>query len=340
MVIRPYGVIEMGYDSAKHHRQSIRLEQHDYAGGGIYFVTLCTHREAGQIFASEAAKRIAEECWAAIPEHFPHAKGGAFVAMPDHVHGIIHMHHANVGAKNLSPSLPHGRPRGTSRTLGSVIRGFKIGVGKGLRTECSVDVEHIWQRNYYEMIVRTPEAAKNIERYIRMNPWCCVQELGGGLRGIGNPALWNRKKLGVLCSRNAPRIGRLPDADVYFSGWHSPKEKEILDWLLKHGKRVIACPAWGLDGFVRAEANGANRANGANDYSPVLLDALEGNRMLILEMRNLDGDLAAAEQRNRFVLEKADSLWLPHVSRGGMLDRLIGDMQADKKIIHAGRAHE
>ena len=130
-----------------------------------------------------------------------------------------------------------GRPHGTSRTLGSVIRGFKIGVVKGLAAV------RIWHRNYYEMIVRSAEAEARIAEYIRMNPWRCVQELGSGLRGIGNPALWSGEKLGVLCSRNAPKIGRLPKADVYFGGWHSPKEKEILDWLLKNGRRVIACPA-------------------------------------------------------------------------------------------------
>jgi hypothetical protein len=51
------------------------------------------------------------------------------------------------------------------------------------------------------MIVRSEEAERRIAEYIRMNPWRCVQELGGGLRGIGNPALWSGEKLGVLCSR-------------------------------------------------------------------------------------------------------------------------------------------
>ncbi len=56
---------------------------------------------------------------------------------------------------------------------------------------------------------------------------------------------------------------------------------------------------------------------------PDWLPALETNRMLILEMRNRDGDLAAAEQRNRFVLNCAEKRWIPHIAPGGMLDRLI-----------------
>ncbi|MBN2703213.1 MAG: hypothetical protein JXR23_03290 [Pontiellaceae bacterium] len=298
----------------RHHRRSIRLKGHDYAGGGVYFVTLCAHREADNVFADAAAKKVAEACWRAIPEHFPQAEAGAFVAMPDHVHGIIRMA-GGVGAKKFSPlhspenAPADARPCGTSRTLGSVIRGFKIGVVKDLG---AAHGKPIWHRNYYEMIVRSAEAEAKITEYIRMNPWRCVQELGGGLRGIGNPALWNGKKLGVLCSRNAPRIGHLPNAEVYLGGWHSPKEKEMLEWLLQHGKRVIACPAWGIEGAKN------------------LLPLLENNRALVLEMRDVSGNLAAAEARNRFVIQHADALFTPHVTPGGMLERLLNELKKEQ----------
>ena len=52
-------------------------------------------------------------------------------------------------------------------------------------------------------------------------------------------------------------------------------------------------------------------------------EALNDNRMLILEMKNLDGNLAAARQRNEFVIEKSGELWLPYVSPGGMPDGLV-----------------
>ncbi len=84
-------------------------------------------------------------------------------------------------------------------------------------------------------------------------------------------------------------------------------------------------------GKQKAEIRGPGRARQA---SPVL-QALEENRMLILEMRNVDGNLAAAEQRNRFVLEQADQLWLPHVSPNGMLARLVHELGVQGKMIGA-----
>ncbi|MDF7824702.1 transposase [Pontiellaceae bacterium B12227] len=313
----------MLYDPEKHHRRSIRLKGHDYAGGGTYFVTLCAHREAGNIFADAAAKEILSRIWEEIALE---AEGGVekgrvraglvsapsapsfpqegahealpYIIMPDHFHALLRI---RKGEKALGDFICAFK----SRTTHEYIQGVNAGKFPPFKKK-------IWHRNYYEMMVRSAEAEEKIAEYIRMNPWKCVQNLGNGLRGIGNPALWNAEKLGVLCSRNAPHVGRLPEAEVYFGGWHSPKEKEIFDWLLQHGKRIIACPAWGI---------------GAKDVSP-FLEALQENRMLILEMDTGENffapaTLAAAEQRNRFVIENADALFTPHVTPGGMLDRLL-----------------
>jgi len=328
----------MVYDPEKHHRRSIRLKGHDYAGGGTYFVTLCAHREfvraaGGKPF--EPMKELIEERMRITAEKSPGMQWGESVIMPDHFHALIRIR------------------KGANLSLGNLIGGFKAAISrewrKRIKSEEGEEGEEgeaggegaagrartggiypaplhpplhpaldfrIWHRNYYEMIVRSAEAEEKIAEYIKMNPWKCVQNFGNGLRGIGNPALWNAEKLGVLCSRNAPHIGTLPDAAVYFGGWHSPKEKEILDWLLKKGKQIIACPAWGIE-----------RAASVRAISISPLQALQNNRMLILEMRNQEGDLAAAEQRNRFVIENADALFTPHVTPGGMLDRLLKEQK-------------
>lgn len=295
------------FDPAKHHRRSIRLKGHDYAGGGLYFVTLCAHAGArcispvrGVPFAPPIREIIAEEwirCGNLRDGVFP----GEFVVMPDHFHGLIEI-----------------RP-GASR-LGHIVGAFKAAVSRRIRRgdmHIASDIR-IWHRNYYEMIVRTPEAAENIRRYIRMNPWKCIQSFGGGLRGMGNPALWNAEKTGVLCSRNGfPDLGKIPEGEVYLGGFHSPPEQKILEELLKRRAGIIYCPAWSLEN-VRA----------------TFLPPLEENRMLILEMKDRAGNLAAAEQRNRFVIQNADKLWIPYVSKDGMLDRLLKEMGAGGKLIY------
>ncbi len=182
-------------------RRSIRLKSHDYAGGGLYFVTLCAHREFIQA-----------------------AKGKPF---------------GESGARQASPER-----------------------------ELIEERMRIWHRNDYEMIVRTPEAEKNIRRYIQMNPWRCVQQFGNGLRGMGNPSLWNLPRLGILCSHKgdmhvAPTS--IPKAEVYLSGFHSPMEKEIFAKLLELKKPIIWCPAWGLE---RAA------------FAPGIREALEEKRWL------------------------------------------------------------
>lgn len=312
----------MNYDPARHGRRSIRLKGHDYAGGGVYFVTICAHREAGDFFAPADVKEMIAQEWElavgaglvsahvpvheegghkARPYHVPvHEEGGhearPYVVMPDHFHALVAL---DAGEKSLGDVICAFKSRVVHRYI------QEVKAGKWPRF-CG----KVWHRNYYEMIVRSAVAEQRIAEYIRMNPWRCVQELGGGLRGIGNPALWNGQKTGVLCSRNAPRLGRLPEAEIYFGGWHSPKEKEILDWLLKNGRRIIACPAWGIEDAA---------------FAPGIRDALEENRMLILEMRDVSGNLAAAEARNRFVLEHAEALFTPYVAPGGMLDRMLHD---------------
>ncbi|MFZ1570893.1 MAG: transposase [Thiolinea sp.] len=178
----------MVFNTTIHHRQSIRLRGHDYTKAGLYFVTICTHNRLplfgevieGKMFPNEAGILV-QQCWEAIPEHFPSVILDEFVVMPNHVHGIIVMGDANVGAKDFLPLQPNGggnvgannhlppqvKP-GTARTLGSVVRGFKIGVTKWFRTH--TEVHSVWQRNYYEHIIRNETAYVKIADYIQTNP--------------------------------------------------------------------------------------------------------------------------------------------------------------------------
>ena len=86
----------MAYNPDKHHRRSIRLRGYDYTARGAYFITICVHGRAcllGNVTGEEMRLNIygstVTECWHTIPDHFPDIELDAFVAMPNHVHGII-----------------------------------------------------------------------------------------------------------------------------------------------------------------------------------------------------------------------------------------------------------
>ena len=121
--------------------------------------------------------RIAERCWLEIPQHFKNVVLHEYVIMPNHIHGIIEL----VGENNHSPENDSRKntaeiktevniagekcfaPTGTSHTIGSIVRGFKIGVTKQLGYS-------IWQRNYFEHIVRSADDYIRISSYIAQNP--------------------------------------------------------------------------------------------------------------------------------------------------------------------------
>ena len=171
---------------ADRRRRSIRLHGYDYRQAGAYFVTICTHNRAplfGEIRGDEMelneVGRTVWKCWTAIPDHYPHAKIDAFIVMPNHVHGIIFIGDdatnfkrdgvADVGANNYSPLQPIGQQfRSPSKTLGSIVRGFKIGVTKWFRA--NTDIFPVWQRNYYEHVIRDETALHDIRQYIIHNP--------------------------------------------------------------------------------------------------------------------------------------------------------------------------
>jgi len=174
-----------------HHRRSIRLKHYNYSQAGAYFVTICT-KDKEWLFGDviNMAMQLndmgtaARECWNAISQHCPNVVLDEFIVMPNHIHGIIIL---NVGAKNLSllqndakdisAGLNNGISnrakdisplRGTSMTIGSVIRGFKIGVTKWARNNAFAHTP--WQRNYYERIIRNEPELFTIREYIINNP--------------------------------------------------------------------------------------------------------------------------------------------------------------------------
>lgn len=171
-------------------RRSIRLKGYDYSQAGLYFVTICcgdraclfgkiemTNNDLPQRMVLNDAGKIANECWLKIPEHFPNAVLHEYIIMPNHVHGIIELTET-VGANQYSPDTNGAKNvlganvdsplRSPSKTIGSIVRGYKIGVTKWFRT--NADIKNVWQRNYYEHIIRDEQSYQRIAEYIINNP--------------------------------------------------------------------------------------------------------------------------------------------------------------------------
>jgi len=149
------------------HRRSLRLRGHDYSSPGAYFVTICASSHLfGRVRTAEMILsrfgEIARQCWMSIPNHFPHVRIDAFVVMPDHVHGILLL-----GAR-YPRTAAIGRIGPGS--LGAVVRSFKSAVASRINALRGARVGGIWQRNYFDQVVRNLDDLNRVRRYIRDNP--------------------------------------------------------------------------------------------------------------------------------------------------------------------------
>lgn len=172
------------FDNAqgRHHRKSIRIKEYDYAKPGAYFVTIVTYQRDclfGEIKNGETMLNdfgtIADECWRAIPEHFPFVELGAYVIMPNHVHGVIVINDmgdgTGRGAAMLRPYDDNPNPHKINvkpGSLGAIVRSFKSAVSYRINKEHNAT--GIWQRNYYEHIIRDEKDLQRITDYIEANP--------------------------------------------------------------------------------------------------------------------------------------------------------------------------
>lgn len=181
----------MAYRPEIHHRRSVRLRDFDYATTGAYFVTICTHERqclfgdiVGGVMGLNDAGRVVRECWAAIPGHFGQCVLDEFVIMPNHFHGIIQI----VGAGSPRPGLGCQHPGSSNRktgggkpeggetpplrwaTLGQMVGYFKYQSTKRINTRRQTPGAPVWQRNYFERIVRGDRERDAIRQYIVANP--------------------------------------------------------------------------------------------------------------------------------------------------------------------------
>lgn len=160
------------HNPGRQRRQPLRLIGYDYAQPGCYFVTVVTQDRRclfGDIAGAEMrlndAGEMAQKAWEELPQRFPTITLDAFVIMPNHIHGIIV---TNTPAED-------GATTRVAPTLGDVIGAYKslttVAYGRGVNTLRWTPFQgRLWQRNYYEHIVRDDGSLSRIRQYIRDNP--------------------------------------------------------------------------------------------------------------------------------------------------------------------------
>ncbi len=183
----------MTYDPDIHHRRSIRLQGYDYSRTGAYFVTLCTQNRECLFGEIENGKMVLNDAGLMVQivrdemrPNYPGVETDDFIVMPNHIHGIIILVGAGPCACPDGPcACPDtgqpqngGQPQGVAPTLSlpDVVHRFKTMTTKrytdGVKQSGWPPYPgRLWQRNYYEHIIRNETELNKIREYIINNPF-------------------------------------------------------------------------------------------------------------------------------------------------------------------------
>jgi REP element-mobilizing transposase RayT len=152
----------------KHNRQSIRLQSHDYASPGYYFITICTfqrEQNLGAIYSRRmhinAAGLAIYQQWFALAQRFAHINLDEFIIMPDHVHAIIQLQRPDIYKVGAASSAP---------TIGDIVRCYKSETARIANWLLHRSNRPFWQRGYWDRIIRDDAELKQVRQYIRDNP--------------------------------------------------------------------------------------------------------------------------------------------------------------------------
>ena len=176
---------------ANRSRRSIRLPDYDYRTTGAYFVTICTYQRE-MLFDDPALRDVVKATWQHIPHYNPRAQLDSWVVMPNHLHGIIVLAEEiekgkeSPGSGSLRDHITPAETNSVQRrhsgealpllkgvlpgSLGAIIGNFKSVTARRINQLRHTPGQPVWQRNYYEHIVRDERALNAIRQYIADNP--------------------------------------------------------------------------------------------------------------------------------------------------------------------------
>ena len=149
-------------------RKHIRLSGFDYSQPGSYFITICCHNRArlfgkienGTMVLNELGATI-EKSWLWLQTHYLYVAIDEFIVMPDHFHAILSIKPNACGCNLKAEHI---------KTVSQLIGAFKTVSSKEIHGSITYTNIKIWQRNYWERIIRTEPELHAIRQYIRNNP--------------------------------------------------------------------------------------------------------------------------------------------------------------------------
>jgi putative transposase len=158
------------------HRRSLRLKEYSYAQAGAYFVTICSKDKQcifgkvcnGEMELSDKGQ-IAKEEWLKTASLRLYVKLDQFVIMPNHFHAILWKEKDHRGTARCAPTISQFGKL-PSESLSSIIRAFKAAVTNQINILYNSSGSPVWQRNYYEHVIRDESALSRIREYIINNP--------------------------------------------------------------------------------------------------------------------------------------------------------------------------
>jgi putative transposase len=163
-----------------HHRRLTRLKNYDYSQAGGYFITICAKNrlclfgkiENETMFLNHYGE-IVSQAWLDLSQHYANVQLDAYAIMPNHLHGIIFLGDVRAGFKPA--------PTGSSlryHALPEIIRAFKTFSSRRINELRKMPKTAVWQRSYYEHVIRRDESLDRIREYIITNPlrWALDRE--------------------------------------------------------------------------------------------------------------------------------------------------------------------
>jgi REP element-mobilizing transposase RayT len=158
------------------HRKSIRLKGYDYSFPGEYFVTICTNNHEcifGNIIREEMKLSqegmITQRCWEEIPNHFLNVQLDEYIIMPNHIHGIIILLESIVGTRHAVSLQQEQFSKPVEGSVPTIVRSFKSAVTKRIHEIMNTRSSPVWQKRFYDRIIRNEKELDTIRDYISNN---------------------------------------------------------------------------------------------------------------------------------------------------------------------------